>query len=112
MGENTETQIEAAAEAIISLAGTGSYRQLARVALEAAEKAAWQPIETAPKDGTGVLLFNPYEEQWVAIGRWLDHIHEDFHYGWNVDQWRDGSEPTHWRPLVDPPHNGFPNLRG
>lgn len=58
----------------------------------------WQPIETAPRDGSRLWLYEPsygYEGWW----------HEDWPRGeayWMDD--RDSEpEPTHWRPLPDPP---------
>lgn len=69
----------------------------------------WQPIETAPKDGTWVLLRGnsgyirtPYR---VAVGC------DDAEYRplspWQTSERRsftdDGGAPTHWMPLPDPP---------
>lgn len=71
--------------------------------------AKWQPIETAPKDGTIILAWcvhtnakyaaNPVKEGWVApvVARWIDH-----HGGgwtWNGH----AGEFTHWMPLPDAP---------
>lgn len=66
----------------------------------------WQPIETAPRGGTPILICN------AATGstRWAV-----FSGGW----WRDGQveaggiicgcpEPTHWRPLPEPPEGTAP----
>ena len=72
----------------------------------------WQPIETAPRDGTLVLL----------AGKW--HVGDDWHmltacwttllsvdaqksdYGWfsdvmSLELWK--ADFTHWQPLPDPP---------
>lgn len=66
----------------------------------------WQPIETAPKDGTRVLLIHAqsgfvmgYYKSWQLDGKsgglWR---YEGIHTA-NV-------EPTHWMPLPKPPING------
>lgn len=71
----------------------------------------WRPIETAPKDGTRILLikvgWDTYEGRlghtnyvwWGVIGYWSEE--------WG--NWNDGVEPsgladpTHWMPLPEPP---------
>ena len=60
---------------------------------------AWQPIETAPKDGSPVLVFKPGYVMYVA---W-----------WNGTMWTFLLHPkqgdlgiygvTHWQPLPAPP---------
>jgi len=61
----------------------------------------WQPIETAPKDGTRYLIFQPY-------GGGFD-IYEACYVGGyesgNVwfSKGRDVYNPTHWMPLPPPP---------
>ena len=68
----------------------------------------WQPIETAPKDGTPVLLwpFAPqdfwagYAPQEVCLG--FNALDE----GWFNPEQRCAFEPTHWMPLPAPPHEG------
>ena len=78
----------------------------------------WQPIETAPKDGTQIILTNGVS---VAQGEWLHqepyarenrdldgrYISQDEFDGF--DGWIDFvggmlPEPTHWQPLPPPPN--------
>jgi len=69
----------------------------------------WQPIETAPKDGTELLLFgafawNGYDDQTMTgstVGRW-----DSDERAWvasNANPYVDYGEPTHWMPLPDHP---------
>jgi len=65
----------------------------------------WQPIATAPKDGTAVLGYFPGRRGYVARQDVVP-IHWS---GWGGGVWEDvnggkpSAEPTHWMPLPDPP---------
>ena len=73
----------------------------------------WQPIETAPRDGTPVLLWDlwsPWKELPcnVVVARWF--INEKFTYWQLVDSatadeypGNNAIDPTHWMPLPEPP---------
>lgn len=63
----------------------------------------WQPIETAPRDGTRIFVYCPKlnepKETIVAYSM------EDTIFPWRED---DGAllqrdQPTHWMPLPNPP---------
>ena len=60
----------------------------------------WQPIETAPKDGTKVLVWRPYEdkdhEAHCGVDRWSDVSGS----WWNSRRYQ---QPTQWQPLPSPP---------
>jgi hypothetical protein len=63
---------------------------------------SWQPIETAPKDGTSFLAANG---MWITVGFW----HRSFNV-WACNapvysRYPPGEEPTHWQPLPKPPSN-------
>jgi hypothetical protein len=68
----------------------------------------WQPIETAPKDGTRFLAFFPLEKNdeyyaQIVIIRWSYYKRwESAEYGGELDYEFD-SQPTHWMPLPNPP---------
>ena len=69
----------------------------------------WQPIETAPKDGTKLLLVwrekSPRSLPFVIEGQW--HVARDGdEFWWSPSPMRWAVEPTHWMPLPDlPPIN-------
>ena len=58
----------------------------------------WQPIETAPKDGTPLLI--AFRNKEVAIAPWSKsgpmEVTPQFDLGWMA---------THWMPLPEPPEN-------
>lgn len=79
----------------------------------------WLPIETAPMDGTEILIFTVYvaEEDWgesfsaVQIARW-DSGHKGDDPMWDREaDWdrKKIGEATHWMPLPAPP---LPNGEG
>ena len=82
-----------------------------RLALEAAEQAAWQTIESAPRDGTGLWLFSPVHGQIEGRYDWVDGGGHPENgppvYWWTSPHcdFCDGPDdaPTRWRPLPDPP---------
>jgi hypothetical protein len=58
----------------------------------------WQPIETAPKDGTDILLWCPLlGSEYMVIGRIDNGI-------WvSSNDFEDVYDPSHWMPLPEPP---------
>lgn len=73
----------------------------------------WQPIETAPKDGTKIIVLTVHGE--IEISEWyvvttaeyepagdglFRKVETVFSQGWN------GNHPTHWMPLPAPPDAG------
>jgi len=57
------------------------------------EMMEWQPIETAPKDGTVIIVYAPDFFQTAA---WTDGIWTNASESWLGDV-------THWMPLPEPP---------
>jgi hypothetical protein len=57
---------------------------------------AWRPIETAPNDGTEVLLC--LDNGLRIVGQWRDSI--GWHDGFELAPLR---KSTHWQPLPSPP---------
>lgn len=55
----------------------------------------WQPIETAPRDGTLVLV---YREGIIDMAVWSDHF-----ACWITCASNQGEKRTHWMPLPEPP---------
>lgn len=95
-------------------AGSGATRSAPEAAISVASSPsvtppdAWQPIETAPRDGSEIL-----------VGDFKETDVEDHCYGvvfWREGKWTDGLGPawawsgefypTHWMPLPSPPEQG------
>jgi hypothetical protein len=64
---------------------------------------AWQPIETAPKDGTEVLLWIKGDEESPRKGRWEERLDLRRGHKWCVAYGWCEDTPTHWMPLPEPP---------
>lgn len=68
---------------------------------EARPDPKWQPIETAPRDGTLILTWSPCRAQF-SVSYWDD---EDATW---LSDWRQKGHPqwvdaSHWMPLPEPP---------
>jgi hypothetical protein len=78
----------------------------------------WQPIETAPKDGTTIDLWDGHYKHRVVNAQWKHHywmngvpIREK---SWGSND-RDGpfcDKPTHWMPLPKSPEEGMNKATG
>ncbi len=64
----------------------------------------WQPIDTAPKDGTWVLLTGGHAAEPTGpcvVGFW---DRDDWAYAhWDGSWYSIYEAPTHWMPLPEPP---------
>ena len=112
----TDKMVEAALDAWFGAAwrrrdNAADHMRIMRAALLAADREAWEPMETAPTDGSTVIVYAPPPdpEKWHETVCGLPAIictaayHEDA--GYCVDDIR---EPTHWRPLPTPPIGAAP----
>lgn len=54
----------------------------------------WQPIETAPRDGSDILVS---ERGYVTVARWRG-------FAWGDGLFLAGPvDPSHWMPMPEPP---------
>lgn len=67
---------------------------------DALKEREWQPIETAPKDGSEILGWSSISGE--AYVMWWEAIHSD--WVWCINDLEDMfCDPTHWMPLPEPP---------
>jgi hypothetical protein len=67
----------------------------------------WQPIDTAPKDGTKILTCGPKSGRYVSVWNkngmnWAEAGGEEY---WTYN------DPTHWMPLPDKPIMQSPDVQ-
>ena len=77
---------------------------------DALDKMKWQPIETAPKNGTEVLLYSRVGHVIGKFCRWAPDDRDWMGSDWVVT-WDDSclsTPPTHWMPLPAAPDAAVP----
>lgn len=86
-----------------------AYVQVYEKGFQIGERMNWQPIETAPMDGTVIDLWDGHYKHRVVNARWAHHYWIDgattLDKSWGRDD-RDGpfcGKPTHWMPLPKSP---------
>jgi len=67
----------------------------------------WQPIETAPKDGTPVLVFCPSYDLQIVVARYGNPYWFLAYCGTAAEDADLHETPTHWMPLPPPPPDGI-----
>lgn len=86
----------------------GNYKdyhvECAWQAWQAAQQAQWLPIETAPRDGRHILLYDPFDHPcagyWFSCEEWSGWMYADELL---ADVKPDGLKPTKWMPLPPEP---------
>ena len=78
-----------------------SWQAVADAVIQAHEARRWKPIETAPKDGTSILIYIPAFKEWTAIVA-QSHFYKA---GRGKGYWWDfaNMDPTHWTAIPAPP---------
>lgn len=63
----------------------------------------WRTIDSAPKDGTEVLLYTTaFSGEWIIVQGAYFSSPKEIDNGWET-QFGFHGEPTHWKPLPSPP---------
>jgi hypothetical protein len=70
----------------------------------------WQPLDTAPEDGTRVLFYDPRRgmregnmPKGYSPGTWTFKQFSPRKAWWTGREFYDSYTPTHWMPLPAPP---------
>lgn len=59
----------------------------------------WQPIETAPRDGTEILaVYRSVHSDWYGVAMWAETKRGEGKWFWDY-----APRPSHWLPLPPPP---------
>ena len=106
MAETGSRMIEAAKEAAAIARGEAPAARLHVKGHAYVPEQRWQPIETAPRDGTMVLIASKRVRPAVHPARWrgTDADAAPFHH-WDAWQhWFVDGDLVGWQPLPPPPH--------
>jgi len=63
----------------------------------------WQPIETAPKDGTKILIWDDLNGEHSIAFFHGDEDRSQFNGWFHVNDWVGGARFSKWMPLPAPP---------
>ena len=96
-------------EKVLNILGNGNEYYIGEEILNDLNKAGydvikvdlWQPISTAPKDGTRIIVYRPN-----ARGKYISKVGLDYWSEELGDCWAKSNfetQPTHWQPLPNPP---------
>jgi hypothetical protein len=77
--------------------------KLREIIAELEARTTWQPIETAPKDGTHFLALRSYMEETIDEVWYHDDVMGNFELGGTNWFYPPDGFPTHWMPLPEPP---------
>lgn len=62
----------------------------------------WQPIESAPKDGTVILICRAQDYPHTTASAVWEPVHQSWACSW--DNWPiEDFAPTHWQPALESP---------
>lgn len=110
-----------------TLMGEKVYNHILNLLSQASSPQGWQPIESAPRDGTEIMggwayPFHDYSGTPIAWQRgdgregWfmLCPTGEQPDGKWYPCPWlrENYEQPTHWRPRISPPHNALTKTGG
>lgn len=108
----TDKRVEAAIIAYAIAQAKGGPGAM-RAALLAADAAAWEPMDTAPRDGTEIVLCRAISADGTPITGSSFGVFCQVAAWWGEEEWivycsqvqepRLHFEPTHWRPLPTAP---------
>lgn len=89
---------------IVAKCGVGEYAERTAKMIVEDHNRTWKPIETAPRDGTEILLLIPIE--WNDNKPLICSYHFDNGRWWNnLNQWLSEDRPSHWMVLPNTKEN-------
>lgn len=112
---NHDDQLTPQRQAIMAEAMVGTLRSVSESAERRGAEKQWQPIETAPKDGTKILGFAPHphitanDPSFRAVIMWWRKAYakggkRESEWPWrSVENDSAAGHPTHWMPLPPAP---------